>query len=122
LDNSFAIDPRTIIRSIAAGNGGSTGGSGHGGNGGDLENIDVHDDIGARSGEAFGFDTMGGLFAGAGGANTSSSHSPGALDPRDGHAGSVLNVTADAIASIVAGRPTVGSVSPCRTWRRRWTT
>ena len=56
------------------------------------------------------FSTMGGLFAGAGGLNTSSSHSPTSAAANDGAAGSVIDVTANAIASIVAGRPEIGSV------------
>ncbi|HEX5175462.1 MAG TPA: hypothetical protein VFV83_00455, partial [Chthoniobacteraceae bacterium] len=56
------------------------------------------------------FSTMGGLFVGAGGLNTSTSHSPATLGARDGHAGSVLDLTANAIAAIVAGRPEIGAV------------
>jgi len=109
-DNTFAIDPATIVRHIAAGNGGNTGGSGKGGAGGSINSLHAFADIGVRSGEAFGYSTMGGLFAGAGGLNTSSSHSPTSAAANDGAAGSVIDVTANAIASIVAGRPEIGSV------------
>jgi hypothetical protein len=115
LDNSFAIIPETIVRYIAAGNGGNTGlGTGKGGPGGSVTNLNVHYDIGVRSGEAFGLDTMGGIFTGSGGINTTVAHSPTTLDARDGHAGSVQGITADAIATIVAGRPVVGSVFTMR--------
>ncbi len=50
-------------------------------------------DIGVRSGEDFGLTTMGGLFAGVGGAGA-----------KTGAPGNVMNITASAIASIVAGR------------------
>jgi hypothetical protein len=110
-DNIFAIDPATIVRHIAAGNGGDTGlASGKGGNGGSINGLHAFSDIGVRSGEGFGFSTMGGLFAGAGGLNTSSGHTPTTAAPNDGAAGSVLDVTANTIATIVAGRPEAGSV------------
>jgi hypothetical protein len=110
-DNASAIDPATIVRHIAAGNGGNTGlGSGRGGTGGSIVELHSFTDIGIRSGEAFGFSTMGGLFAGSGGLNTSTGHTPTTLAARDGAAGSVLGVSADMIATIVAGRPEVGSV------------
>ena len=96
--NASAIHPDTIVRHIAAGNGGNTG-SGKGGVGGSVINLNTHVDIGLREGEAFGYSTMGGLFAGSGG-----------TAPRAGKAGSILGVTADAIASIVAGRPEIGAM------------
>lgn len=114
-DNAFALDPGTLIRHIAAGNGGDTGlASGRGGKGGDVKMVNAHEDIGVRSGEGFGFDTMGGIFAGAGGINTTVPHTATTRDVKDGAAGSVLQVTADAIASIVAGRPQTGDILTLR--------
>lgn len=83
------------LHAISAGNGGS--GSTRGGLGGSVTQISVFGDIGVRSGKAFGFDAdgAGGIFAGGGGNG-----------PTAGKAGSVTDVTAAAIASIVAGRPT----------------
>jgi hypothetical protein len=110
-DNAFAIDPATIVRHIAAGNGGDTGlGSGKGGTGGSVVGLHAFADIGVRSGEAFGFSTMGGLFAGSGGLNTGASHTPTTQAANDGIAGSIIDVTANSIATIVAGRPEIGSV------------
>ena len=114
-DNAFALDPGVIIRSIAAGNGGDTGlASGKGGKGGDVKNVNTHHDLGVRSGEGFGFATMGGIFAGSGGMNTSVTHTPTIFEKKDGAAGSVLQVTADAIAAIVAGRPGAGDIITVR--------
>ncbi len=91
----FDIDPGTILRSIAAGDGGNA--VAVGGLGGTVQNVEVKDhDIGVRSGENFGYATMGGIFAGAGGTGSAK-----------GRAGSVLNVSASAIAAIVAGRTAV---------------
>lgn len=99
---SVSAPPGLDILQVAAGDGGD--GTTRGGGGGSLTKINVFGDIGIRSGEAFGFATAaggaGGLFAGAGGSGGGS----GALD---GKAGRVVNVTASAISSIVAGRPTV---------------
>lgn len=82
----------TILRSIAAGDGGN--GSAKGGRGGSVEKIFVlGTDIGDRFGGAFGYETMGGIFAGLGGTG-----GPGGLN------GSVIDIRAEAIASIVAGR------------------
>lgn len=107
-DNAFAIAPGTIIRHVAAGNGGDTGlANGRGGSGGSVTGLNAHADIGVRSGEGFGFSTMGGIFAGMGGANT-------AAPANSGVAGSVLNVTADAIATIVAGRVEAGDTLEMR--------
>ena len=50
-------------------------------------------DIGVRSGEDYGLTTMGGLFAGVGGTGATA-----------GAPGNVTNITASAIAAIVAGR------------------
>jgi len=114
-DNVFALDPGTILRSIAAGNGGNTSlATGVGGKGGDVKNVNTHHDIGVRSGLGFGFATMGGLFAGSGGINTTVTHTATTLDKKDGAAGSVIQVTADAIAAIVAGRPNTGDIITVR--------
>ena len=86
-----------IFRFIAAGDGGDA--TKTGGLGGTIDQVAVqgsafsNGDIGVRSGEIFGYDTMGGLFAGTGGTGT-----------KAGIAGNVTNIVADAIASIVAGR------------------
>ena len=86
------IDAKTIFRSVAAGNGGD--GANVGGKGGSISNLQVEDhDIGLREGATYGYETMGGIFAGAGGNGT-----------KAGLAGNVTNVTAQAIAAIVAGR------------------
>jgi hypothetical protein len=88
------LDPGTNLRSIAAGDGG--GAVKQGGNGGSISTIDVQaHDIGVRTGEMFGFTTMGGLFAGVGGVATAG---------KNGANGSVSHITADSIAAIVAGR------------------
>ncbi len=89
----------TIIRHISAGDGGSAAKTG--GEGGSIKEVRVlGHDIGVRSGQAFGYATMGGLFAGAGGNAT-----VGVLGK--GMAGSVTNITATAIAAIVAGKGAV---------------
>ncbi|MHA3773556.1 hypothetical protein ACXR0O_18635 [Verrucomicrobiota bacterium sgz303538] len=86
------IDDGTILRSIAAGDGGSA--QAKGGLGGSIQDVHVlGHDIGVRMGQAYGYTTMGGLFAGAGGNGA-----------KDGLNGSVKNVTAEAIAVIVAGK------------------
>jgi hypothetical protein len=100
---NVAVRPDVVVRAIAAGDGGDTL-KGKGANGGTVNKVDVAGDIGFRSGQAYGFATdgslMGGLFAGRGGFNTA--------DPANtklfGKAGNVTNITAMAIASIVAGR------------------
>jgi hypothetical protein len=95
---SVSALPGLDLLQVAAGDGGD--GPARGGLGGSVAKVDVFGDIGIRSGEAFGFATAaggaGGIFAGAGG--------NGAVD---GKAGRVTDVTAAAISSIVAGRPTV---------------
>ena len=119
-DNVFALDPATLIRSIAAGNGGDTSlVTGKGGKGGDVRNVNTHHDIGLRSGVGFGFATMGGIFAGAGGINTTITHTAATFSTKDGAAGSVLQVTPDAIASIVAGRLNTGDVVTVRNFATR---
>lgn len=86
------LDANNILRAIAAGDGGNAGKKG--GLGGSINDVKVlGHDIGVRSGETYGYATMGGLFAGAGGTGTT-----------PGKTGSVTNVTAQMIASIVAGR------------------
>lgn len=94
------LDQVTNFRSIAAGDGGDA--SGVGGRGGSISQVFVQDeDIGVRTGQPFGFSTMGGLFAGRGG-NAAN----------DGLSGSVSGITANAIASIVAGRAEPGGEVP----------
>jgi hypothetical protein len=91
----FDIKDGTIIRSIGAGDGGAaTFRSGPGGSLNDIRTLG--DDIGVRSGEVFGYGTMGGLFAGVGGAV-----GPGGVR---GLSGTVTNIGAEAVAAIVAGR------------------
>ena len=100
------LDPDTLLRSVAAGNGGAADPlKGKGGDGGTVDGVRVvggidpltggtlNADIGYRSGKVFGFASMGGLFAGAGGTGA-----------KVGKAGSVRNASADSIAAIVAGR------------------
>jgi hypothetical protein len=86
----------TLLRSIAAGDGGDA--SQRGGVGGSVKGVDAPGiDIGVRFGADFGYETMGGIFAGAGGlANGVRAAS-----------GSVTNISAESIASIVAGRAAV---------------
>lgn len=89
------IDAATNFRSVAAGDGGAA--LKKGGAGGSVTGVMVQaHDIGARTGVAFGYDTQGGIFAGVGGATP--------LGGKAGVNGNVINVSADAIASIVAGR------------------
>ena len=86
------VSPLAIFRHITAGNGGDA--SKRGGTGGSIGNINVvGHDIGLRSGVAYGYDSMGGIFAGDGGSATVK-----------GLAGNVTSITADAIGSIAAGR------------------
>ncbi len=98
----------TLFRSVAAGNGGDAALTG--GTGGSITNLAVlgttfdptgapvltpsPGDIGQRTGAVFGYASMGGIFAGAGGTAANGV----------GVAGSVSYVNADSIASIVAGR------------------
>jgi hypothetical protein len=89
------IDTKTIFRSVAAGDGGD--GAKKGGPGGSVTGLAVQaHDIGFRTGQVFGYTTQGGIFAGVGG-----TAGPGG---KAGLNGSVIDVSADAIASIVAGR------------------
>jgi hypothetical protein len=98
-----SLSSNAIFRYVAAGDGGNASADGgKGGLGGTISNVHVlggvgyNGDIGVRSGEIFGYDTMGGLFAGKGGA--------GGTNGKAGLAGNVTNVSADAIAAIVAGK------------------
>ncbi len=98
----YNLDTNTIIHHVAAGN--ASGGTKLGALGGSIENLhvgtagDATADIGIRTGVAAGYGndrtTAGGLFAGVGGAGA------------DGVVtnGSVVDVTANAISSIVAGK------------------
>ncbi|MES2570044.1 MAG: hypothetical protein V4710_08310 [Verrucomicrobiota bacterium] len=82
----------TLFRSVAAGDGGDA--ARIAGAGGSITSVDAQSqDIGVRTGQAYGYTTMGGLFAGVSGTAA-----------KAGLNGSVTNVTADAISSIVAGR------------------
>ena len=88
-----AANPGQLILQIAAGVGGDAlalGGTG--GNGGSINNLNVLGDIGDFS-NIYGYNSMGGLFAGSGGIGQTA----------DGANGSVTNVTAGRIAAIVAG-------------------
>jgi len=101
------LDPATIIRHIAAGNGGDvTIAKGMGGTGGSVTDIRVAHDIGVRSGSAFGYTTMGGIFAGEAGLSGAGG--------KPAVAGSVIGISADAIASIVAGKPVNGDAITAR--------
>ena len=87
------LDSNVVFRSVAAGDGAA--GTKTGGAGGTVDGVNVvGSDIGVRRGQTFGYTTMGGVFAGAGGTGAT----------KAGLAGSVRNVSADAIASIVAGK------------------
>lgn len=86
------IAPEAVLRSIAAGDGGDA--LRVGGKGGSVVDVQVlGHDIGVRTGEYFGYERMGGIFAGAGGSGLTM-----------GTAGSVTNISADSIAAIVAGK------------------
>ncbi len=86
------LDAQAILRHITGGDGGDA--AKKGGTGGSVTNVNVvNHDIGLRNGVPYGYDSMGGIFAGDGG---------NALVK--GLAGNVTSITADAIGSIVAGR------------------
>jgi hypothetical protein len=102
-----ALTAGSVFRSITAGDGGNAGAvGGIGGLGGSVSFVNVVGspawtaDIGVRSGQHYGFTKMGGIFAGLGG-NFPANGIPVA---GTGAAGNVTNITADAIAAIVAGR------------------
>ncbi len=82
------------VLNIAAGNAGSTALGTKGTVGGSVTNVNAKGDIGIRYGQNFGFNSMGGIFAGLGGASAGTA----------GANGNVTSVTANFIASIVAGR------------------
>lgn len=93
------------IKTIAAGDGGNAAlARGRGGLGGSVTSVNVDGDIGFRTGQNFGIDAMGGIFAGRGGSGDPASTTA------NGRSGNVQNVTAAAISCIVAGRPL--SVAP----------
>jgi hypothetical protein len=92
----------TKFLNIVAGDGGDAGAvNARGGVGGSVSDVHVQSDIGIRSGIGFGYDRMGGIFAGAGGV---------AVAGKGGVSGSVDDVNANAIAAIAAGKLTEGSV------------
>ncbi len=90
------LNPGTIFRSVAAGDGGT--GLKVGGLGGTVNDLKIANlDLGARSGQTYGYTTMGGLFAGVGGAAVG-------VGGKAGLAGNVTNIVAQSIAAIVAGK------------------
>lgn len=91
--SGVSVLPEIMVRKVAAGDGGSTSGT-KGGNGGSVSKVYAMGDIGVRYGEVYGFNTMGGIFAGSGGAGATST----------GVAGSVTEIVAKSISAIVAGR------------------
>lgn len=89
-----SLEETLLVRNIVAGDGGNTAQGAKGANGGSVSTISVAGDVGLRTGADFGYNSMGGIFAGNGGTGVTSG----------GTAGSVLGVSADFVASIVAGR------------------
>ena len=88
-----SANPGQVIRQVVAGAGGDAPGlGGVAGAGGSIDNVTTLGDIGDFSLE-YGFNKMGGLFAGAGGIGAGA----------DGANGDITNVQASRIASIVAG-------------------
>jgi hypothetical protein len=86
------VSALATLQSFGAGDGGD--GLSRGGTGGSVTGIQVFGhDIGVRTGKIYGYSEMGGIFAGLGG-----------LGVKAGVAGSVTDVSADSIASIVAGK------------------
>jgi hypothetical protein len=106
-DVNFSINPLTDFHHISAGNGGNAAITG--GAGGSVSDVYVNAAIGVRTGDPFGFDIagvngatvtgMGGISVGIGGTGGT----------KNGLAGNVTSIQADAIASIVAGRLSVGA-------------
>lgn len=101
--NTFAEDSEILtpeivtaltVQKIAAGDGGNTAVGTKGANGGSVSLANVYGDIGVRYGQTYGFNAMGGIFAGAAGTGAVS----------NGIAGNVTDISASSIASIVAGR------------------
>jgi hypothetical protein len=93
----FSVSPDTDFHHISAGNGGNA--IVKGGLGGSVTDVFTNATIGVRTGAMFGFNLAGagGISAGAGGTGATA-----------GLAGNVTNITADAIASIVAGHISTG--------------
>lgn len=90
--NVVEISKEAIFRNVSAGKGGDA--FNKGGAGGSVSKVSVLEhDIGVRNGEVYGFNTMGGVFSGVGGAGLKS-----------GTNGSVTVINADVIATIAAGR------------------
>lgn len=86
------VSTLAVVRGFGAGDGGD--GVARGGAGGSVQGIQVlGHDIGVRTGKIYGYSEMGGIFAGVGGHGV-----------KAGLAGSVTDVSADSIASIVAGK------------------
>jgi hypothetical protein len=88
-----------FARYIAAGNGGGSIFGATGGAGGSISNVVVKGTIGDFS-ASFGFPSQGGLIAGQGGAGLAV-----------GQNGSITNVTADRIATVIAGRPAANAIT-----------
>jgi hypothetical protein len=101
--NVAALFPSSTFLNVVAGDGGDAGAvKAKGGAGGKVSSIIAQDDIGRRVGFGVGYDKMGGVFAGKGG--------NGGAGGVVGLSGNVERVEASAIASIVAGKLTTGSV------------
>jgi hypothetical protein len=107
--NVAPLFSRSTFLHVVAGDGGDAGAvKAKGGAGGKVSSVVTQDDIGRRTGAAFGFGLgldngkMGGVFAGKGGAGLGGGTA--------GLSGNVERVEASAIASIVAGKLTTGSV------------
>ena len=106
----FNLDVGTEVQHLAAGDGATA--LKHGGDGGTITEVhvgrpgDTVADIGVRDGVAFGYavGSAGGLFAGVGGGFTTTKPT---AKTSVGQNGDVTNVTANAIASIVAGKSAV---------------
>lgn len=96
--SDVSVVPEIMARVIAAGDGGDALSGRSGGVGGSIARVFVSGDIGERWGADYGFGTtsssMGGIFAGSGGVSALTT----------ARSGNVTDVTALAIASIVAGR------------------
>jgi hypothetical protein len=108
-DVNFSISPLTDFHHVSAGDGGSASGiKSIGGVGGSVSDIFVNGAIGVRTGDPFGFDIAGINGAIATGSGGISAGTGGTGTKTNGLAGNVTSVTADAIASIVAGRVGIG--------------
>lgn len=91
--SGLSVKANIVAQAIVAGDGGSTALGKKGANGGSVTNVHTFGDIGIRSGQNYGVNTMGGIFAGTGGGGVTA-----------GAAGNVIDITANAISAIVAGR------------------